>query len=292
MRPERWYAASRCGHAAEHPAPRSAGRAFTRGVLLVFLVTATAGSTAEARQLDLALLVGRAYPLIEERLAFRPPDPSLPGVDVGVSGDPVLRVDGGAVFGAVLGVNLGVIGVEARVDATDVGFDLRGARYEFRPVDSRAPQGAAALAVGNGRFDARRFYLVSGNVRVRTPGATGLIMSGGLSVLPDVAISGSVPLAAEIGGFPVAGIAPRVRLRIAPGQSEHRIGGNAGIGLQVGAGPIALRAEVRVFAFRDYDLHFDVVGAPDHVEDLLDEVVLIRFQPVIVNAQAGLVLRF
>jgi hypothetical protein len=48
--------------------------------------------------------------------------------------------------------------------------------------------------------------------------------------------------------------------------------------------------EVRVFYFQDYDLRFSVDSSP--FNDILESLALIRFDPVIVNAQAGLVLRF
>jgi len=50
--------------------------------------------------------------------------------------------------------------------------------------------------------------------------------------------------------------------------------------------------EVRGFYFREYDLRFAVEGAPDFAARLLETTDAIRFRPVIVNGQAGLVFRF
>jgi hypothetical protein len=50
--------------------------------------------------------------------------------------------------------------------------------------------------------------------------------------------------------------------------------------------------EVRGFYFREYDLRFAVEGAPDFAASLLEGSDAVRFRPVIVNGQAGLVFKF
>lgn len=252
-----------------------------------------AAPAAHARQLDFTVFLGRAYPVYDERLTIRPSVPSLPGVDINVSGDPIIRTDGGLVLGAALALEAGILGVEARVDGTEIGFDLSGARYDLRATRPPFPGLAGSVTVGDGRFDAKRFYLLSGNVRLRTPGPVGLVVSGGLSLLPDVTITGSVPVAAQIAGLPLLpGIDPRLRLRVAPTDSEHRLGVNGGAGLRLGGNRVALMAEARAFHFRDYNLRFEAEGAPDVVATLLESSDVVRFRPIIVNAQAGLVFRF
>jgi hypothetical protein len=243
--------------------------------------------------MDLTLFLGRAYPIYDERLTIRPSAPSLPGVAITVSGDPVIRADGGPVLGGALAFELGLIGVEARVDGTQVGFEFSGARYDLRATQAPFTGLTGSVTLGDGRFDARRFYLLSGNVRLRTPGPISLVLSGGLSVLPDVTITGSVPVALDIAGLSVLqGAAPRLRLRAAPGESEHRIGINGGAGLRLGGDRVALLVEVRGFYFREYDLRFEVEDAPDFAATLLESIDPIGFRPVIVNGQAGLVFRF
>lgn len=268
-------------------------RAPSRVLGLAVLACLALPAQAFAGQMDLTLFLGRAYPIYDERLTIRLSQPSLPGVDVTVTGDPVIRADGGLVLGGALGVELGVIGVEARVDGTQVGFEFSGARYDLRATQPPFTGLSGALTLGNGRFDARRFYLLSGNVRLRTPGPISLVVSGGLSVLPDVTISGSVPVALDIAGLSVLqGAAPRLRLQAAPGETGHRIGVNGGAGLRLGRDRVALMVEVRGFYFREYDLRFAVEDAPDFVATLLESADAIRFRPVIVNGQAGLVFRF
>ncbi|HEX6314201.1 MAG TPA: hypothetical protein VFZ73_05050, partial [Gemmatimonadaceae bacterium] len=73
---------------------------------------------------DFTIFVGGAYPVYDERLTLRPSVPSLPGVNVTVDGSPELRANGGLVFGGALAFELGILGIEGRLDATDIGFDL------------------------------------------------------------------------------------------------------------------------------------------------------------------------
>jgi hypothetical protein len=250
-------------------------------------------SQAYAGQIDVTLFLGRAYPIYDERLTVRLSAPTLPGVDINVTGEPVIRADGGSVLGGALGFELGVIGVEARVDGTDVGFEFSGARYDLRATQAPFTGLSGTVTLGNGRFDAKRLHLLSGNVRLRTPGPVSLVASGGLSLLPDVTITGSVPVGLDIAGLTVLqGAAPRLHLRAVPGGSEHRIGVNGGGGLRLGGDRVALLVEVRGFYFREYDLRFEVESAPDFAARLLESSEAIRFRPVIVNGQAGLVFRF
>jgi hypothetical protein len=242
---------------------------------------------------DFTVFVGNAFPVYDERLTLRPSIPSLPGVDITVSGTPEIRADGGLVFGGAIAFELGILAIEGRVDATDVGFDLRGARYDLRATQPPFSGLTGSLTLGDGRLDADRLYLLSGNLRLRTPGPVGLVASGGLSLLPDISVTGSAPISLQIAGIlQLPGVEPRLRLRAAPGESEHRIGLNGGAGLRMGGSRVALMAEVRVFYFRQYELRFDADDAPEFVSAFLETIDPVRFEPVIVNAQAGLVFKF
>ena len=258
-------------------------------VSLVFLSTAERVSA----QADLTIFVGAAFPLYDERLTLRPSVPSLPGADVTVSGNPEITATGGLVVGCALAFEAGVLGIEGRIDSTAVAFDLTGARYDVRATSGPFQGLTGSVTVGDGQFDADRFQLLSINARLRTPGPICLVVSGGFSYLPNITITGSVPLSAEVAGFPiVSGLAPRLRLEVAPGESDHRFGVNGGAGLRIGGSRVAIMGEVRAFYFREYELRFNVADAPPVVEDLLEGLDSVRFEPVIVNAQAGLVFRF
>lgn len=76
-----------------------------------------------------------------------------------------------------------------------------------------------------------------------------------------------------------------------PGQSEHRWGVNGGAGLRLG-GRVALTGEVRVFYFRDYELRFQADNGQEILDELLSRLAPVRFDPVFVNAQAGVTFKF
>ncbi len=80
------------------------------------------GGRAEAQGFDLTFFVGRAFPTYDERLTLRPSTPTVPGVDIDVVGLPLIKADGGPVFGGALAFEFGVLGIEGRLDATDVGL--------------------------------------------------------------------------------------------------------------------------------------------------------------------------
>jgi hypothetical protein len=258
--------------------------------LIVLLAPAT---RASGQGMDLTIFLGRAYPLYDDRLILRPALPSLPGVDVTVAGTPEISAEGGPVFGGALAFELGVFGIEGRLDATEVSLDLTGARYDLRATQPPFQGLSASVTIADGRFDADRLYLLSLNARLRTPGPIGLVASGGLSYLPDVTITGTVPLSLQLTGLPsLPGVAPRLTLEATPGESANSIGVNGGAGLRIGGGRLAFMAEVRAFYFREFELRFGVEDAPEIIQSLLDGIEPVRFEPVFVNAQAGLVFKF
>ena len=259
--------------------------------VLVVALGATAGPAA-GQHVDVTVFAGAAFPILDGDLVVRAPSvPSLPGVDVAATGTPELRVDGGSVFGVAVALEAGIVALEGRLDATSIGFDVTGARYDLR---ARPPfQGlTGSVAIADGRFDARRLNLLSLNLRVRTPGPIGFVASGGLSYLPDIEITGSVPLDVRLNGSTVLpAVDPRLRLVARPGESEHRWGVNAGAGLRLG-GRISFVAEARVFYFRDYELQFAVEDGLPYLAELIASIESARFEPVFVNAQAGIAVRF
>jgi hypothetical protein len=248
--------------------------------------------TAAFAQGDLTVFLGAAYPVYDDRLTLRPSVPSLPGVAVSAASTPELRANGGLVFGAALAFELGILGIEGRLDSTEVGLDLTAGQYDVRGTTVPFQGLTGNIQIGAGHFDADRLHLLSINARLRTPGPVGLVASGGLSYLPEIVMNGSVPLSANLAGIALPAIAPRLRLRAAPGESDSRVGLNGGAGIRIGGKRMALMAEARVFYFRDFELRFDVDGAPGFLADLLDGLAPITFEPVIVNAQAGLVFKF
>jgi len=267
-------------------------RVLTLSIIMFAIVAAIAPRPAIAQGGDLTLFVGTAYPVDREEFTLRPSTPSIPGADVTVTGDPALKASGGLVLGGALAFEVGVIGIEGRLDSTTIGFDVDGARYDLRGTSGPLQGLTGAITVGDGHLDAERLHILSANLRLRTPGPVGLVASAGFSILPDVTINGSVPITAQIAGITLPGVQPRLRLEVAQGESKHRYGLNAGGGIRIGGQRLALMGEVRVFYFKDYELTFSVENAPSIVSDLIREIPAITFDPVIVNAQAGLVVRF
>ena len=256
-----------------------------------FVVLLGSGGRAAAQGFDLTLFAGGAFPIYDERLTLRPPNPTVPGVDISVVGSPLIEAKGGPVFGGALAFEFGILGIEGRLDATEVGLEITGAQYNL--LGTRPPfEGVtASITIADGRFDAERIPLLSANARIRTPGPIGLLVSGGLSYLSDVSITGSIPLYLEVPGSPsVPGVAS-LTLRAVPGQAEHRWGLNGGAGLRIG-GRLGLMGEVRVFYFREYELRFESVNGLEILDELLAGLAPIRFDPVFVNAQAGVTFRF
>ena len=207
-----------------HPASPERSTCLGRRAVCAVGILLASGGRADAQGWDLTFFVGRAFPTYDERLTLRPSTPTVPGVDIDVLGSPLIKADGGPVFGGALAFEFGVLGIEGRLDATEVGLEFTGARYNLRGTEPPFEGLTASVTLADGRFDADRIPLLSVNARIRTPGPVALIASGGLSYLNDITVTGSVPLRVEIPGIPSTGFDPRLTLRAVPGQSEHRWG--------------------------------------------------------------------
>jgi hypothetical protein len=251
------------------------------------LLTLALAAPVSAQGIDVTIFAGKAFPTYDERLTLTVPP--VTGADFTTLESPVLRADGGAVFGGALAVELGIFAIEGRVDSTQVGLEFTGARYEVRGTEPPFSGFTLTLAAAPGRFDADRVNLLSLNARIRTPGPIALVISGGLSYLPEIRVSGSIPLRVEIPAIPQLADNVALSLRATPGESGNRFGVNAGAGLRLG-GRVGIMAEARVFYFKDYELRFE--GDDDVLDELLDGLDPVRFTPVFVNVQAGLVFRF
>jgi hypothetical protein len=151
---------------------------FLRAALIVSVLLGASGRAA-AQGFDFTFFVGQAFPTYDERLILRPSTPTVPGVDVTVEGSPLIKADGGPVIGGALAFEWGILGIEGRLDATDVSFDLTGARYNLRATQPPLQGLTARITVSDGTFAADRIGLLSANLRLRTPGPVALVASGG-----------------------------------------------------------------------------------------------------------------
>ena len=255
------------------------------------LMIATA-SLAFAQSVDITVFAGRAYPVYDEQLRFTAALPVLPRVSVHETHPLEITTDGGAVFGAALALEFGIVALEGRIDATDVGFDVSGTRYEL-VATAPTTTSIATLAIGAGRFDAERLKLWSLNVRVRTPGNVAILASGGLSYLPGLTITGALPVTVDAPGIvSPSPVNATLGLSATPGEEQHKWGLNAGAGVRIGSNRVALLAEARAFYFREFHLRLSAPAGPDLLASVASGIPPIRFEPVIVNAQVGIVFRF
>ena len=262
-----------------------------RALALVVIALMTTSGRALAQGVDVTLFLGRAYPVYDERLHFAPSLPALPRVSVTEQGQLGIVAEGERVFGAALAVDFGVFGIEGRYDATDIGFRINGTRYELMAT-APVPVREGSVSIGAGRLDADRLTLLSINARIRTPGTVAFVASGGLSYLNDVTIEGFLPVAVELATVPPVSADARLRLIAVPDAKEHRWGLNGGAGLRIGGRHVALMAEARVFYFREFELRLAVVEGPDLLDAILTGIDIVHFEPVVANAQAGIVFRF
>ena len=261
-------------------------------VVLAMILVLAGGGRAAAQGFEVTVFVGRAFPTYDERLIFRPSTPTMPGVDVTVDGSPLIEATRRA--GARRRYRVRVGHVRHRRPSRRNRRESRSHRRPVNLLGTEPPfEGLTAhVTVSAGTFDADRIGLVSTNVRIRTPGRVALVVSGGLSYLPDINVTGSLPVRVEVPGAPPQpDFNPTLTLRAVPGQSEDRWGANGGAGLRIG-GRVALMGEVRVFYFRDYELQFDAQNGPPILDQLLDSLAPVHFDPIFVNVQAGVTFRF
>ena len=104
-------------------------------------------------------------------------------------------------------------------------------------------------------------------------------------------MTGSIPIGVEISGVTLPAFNAGLTLRAAPGQSEDRWGVNGGVGLRIG-GRVALMGEVRVFYFQDYELRFGGESTGEILDAVLSGLAPVSFDPIFINAQAGVTFRF
>lgn len=246
--------------------------------------------SAHAQVVDVTVFAGRAFPTYDERLSISPSSP-FPGVELTVEGAPLIRADGGPVFGAAVGFEFRRLGIEARLDATDVGLEFSGARFNLRGTGFF--QGVTAtITAAPGRFDAQRIPLLSLNARYTRPGRVAFVGSGGLSFLPDFEVTGAIPLTVDAPAFlALPETSAALTLRAAPDEATHRFGVNAGGGVRVGD-RIAFTADVRAFYFREFTLGFARANGPELLDELLLGATPVHFTPVFLNAQVGVSFRF
>jgi hypothetical protein len=258
----------------------------------VALLSVLAVPTAARAGWDLSVFGGVAFPTYEQRFTVRAPTVvPLPGFVVQPADDLTIDAKGGSVFGAALCGEVGVLGIEGRFDSTAIELRTSGLTYGLRYSAPPLPTFTGSLSIAPGPLETSRLNLLSLNLRLRTPGPVSLVASGGFSYLPDFDVTGSTPVQLAISGIPALDQTGTFRLRVAPTESSHRFGVNAGAGLRFTIAPgVSLFGEGRVFYFKEYELSIDVDDP--RLQALVGAIEEPRFRPVVVNAVGGLVFSF
>jgi hypothetical protein len=260
--------------------------------LAVGLVAFLGAPSVASAGWDLSLFGGASFPTYEQRFTVHAPTVvPFPGFTVQPSGDLTIDAKGGSVFGAALCGEVGVLGIEGRFDSTAIELRTSGLTYGLTYSAPPLPTFSGVLAVAPGPLETDRLKLLSLNLRLRTPGPVSLVASGGFSYLPDFDVTGSAPVQLTIDGIPALDQSGTFRLRVAPTESSHRFGVNAGAGLRFKVAPgISIFGEGRVFYFKEYELSIDVDDP--RLQQLASTIDEPRFRPVVVNAVGGLVFSF
>ncbi len=286
--------------------PPGSGRAAraqrARGVtrcLVLATMAVSHSSLAQAAGVEVSVFAGQALPTYEQRVGIDLPSvPSFPGLTASPPDVLVLEASGGAAFGAAVALELvGPLAIEARADLAQIDISTDGVTYQLeQSLPPPLPSIRGALSVGAGTVSFDRHTTGSLNLRLQTPGALSLRVSGGLSYLRDPEAGGSLPVRLDIGGLPaLPGITAQIGLVGTPSESEHRFGLNAGVGLRLQLGDnLALLGDLRVFTFREYEFRFEVTTEPSipGLGELIAGLDTVRVSPTHFNGVLGLSLSF
>jgi hypothetical protein len=264
-------------------------------------------ASADPGELELAVYAGQVVPTYEQSFTYDPgPLPfSIPGVSVEQQGAFRLDARGAlALSGGATWFFSRHAGLEARVDTADVSVPATGARYRIRlDLPAPLPDLTRDVDLGEGELDLERLLPVSLNLRGRVGRMPRVSASAGLTYLPALRVAARASV-----GIPDVDARGR-DLRVLEGavlagiedESGHRLGVNAGIGLQVPLGTrVSLAADVRYFRFGTSTLRWfgpRVDGLPQAVRERLQQQIEasldpIRFTPSVFHASAGLSVAF
>lgn len=277
-----------------------------RRACLFFALALAWPATARAAGFEIDLHVGRTAPTFEQTLSYDPGSsiPAVPGVTVRPLGPLRLDARGALAFsGSATLYLVGSFGIEGRLDGLQADLDVQPAAYDINVARPPLPLFDARLDLGSDNLKIERAQPVSLNLRVVTPGPVRLSLSGGVTRLGALKLSGT--LGGTLGvssGLPLPIPSAQVRLvAVAPPDEvdKGQYGVNAGAAVQIGLGrTLALSLEARGFLFKERVLTWSAVGAPANVveealqRELLARLEPVRFKPTFFSVNAGIALRF
>jgi hypothetical protein len=249
--------------------------------------------------LELTVFGGQTLPTYEQRLRIGLPSlPPAPGLEVTGGESLVVEAQGGPSYGAALAIDLvGPLGLEARVDVAKIDLGTEGVAYRLvQSLPAPLPSLRGSMSVGAGTVSFDRYTTASLNLRLQTPGAMALFVSGGVSYLKSPRARGRLPVRLEVEGVPVLpGASAEIALSGDPSQPGRRLGVNAGAGARLRLGEtLSLLADVRVFAFGEHEFRFEVTTQPSvpELEALVSALDVVRLQPTHFHGVLGLCLSF
>ena len=270
-------------------------------------VALLAAPAVHAGGFELGIHAGPALPSYEQSFRYDPGTVTVPvpGVTLTQTGTFGLEAEGGVSFGASVAFMAGIIGLEGRLDTADLEIATQPGTYDVRAdLPPPLPDATTSLAIGGGPANLERIYPLSLNLRLRTPGPVGFVVSGGLSYLPSLRLDTTQTVGLGVTGI-VGGRLDVARLRlraeVAPqDEDDGRMGVNLGAGLRLALGPrVALTLEARAFRFQEQTLNWgrDDDGPLSPIESaLLREVQArlapVEFSPTFYQGTAGLALAF
>lgn len=287
-------------------ARRPGGTRCWRPAAALLVSFGASASAARAEPWELVLRAGPALPSYEQSLRYEPALPSLPrGVSVRQSGAFELKAGGGLALGAALARSLGrYVAVEVRLDSAGIEVASSGARFEVSvALPPPLPTLSSRLELDAGRIEVDRLTPLSLNLRLRTPGASGVALSAGASYLPRAGLSVVQPV-----GLGVTGLAGgQLQVATLALRADSRaLGGSGGLGANLGASlraspraGLGLELEGRVFVFGTRELSWSAEGPlPSSalerqlLQALLERLPPVRFRPTFFQLSLGLSIAF
>jgi hypothetical protein len=262
-------------------------------------------ASAAGADWEVAVFGGPTFPFYEQSFAFDPGPLGGPaGAVIGQEGVYRLEGRGGISLGATLAFHPhSALGLELRLDTADVDVRTGGVRYRVRVAVPPLGSLVTDVAFTEGEGDLERLRPVSLNLRVRSPGATRVIASGGVSYLPAFRFAIRQPLEAGLSGAPLVEVAQiLVPAEALPEQEgDGRWGVNGGVGLQRRIGAhLQIQADGRYFRFQRQTLYWGQPQGTGVLTPVQDELVRqitarldpVRFNPTFFQATAGVALSF
>ncbi len=290
---------------------RRSGGCYTAGMrkaAALLLAVLAAPALAGAGELELTGYAGYTFPFYSQTFKYDPGPVTvpIPGVTVEQGGSFALEASGAPAFaGGVAYYLTGGFGLEVRYDRADLTVDTQASTYTVR-VGLPAPLDpvVADLALGKGTADLKAAAPFSLNLKLRTPGAVRLTLSGGASHLGDLEFETQHTIGLGVIAFDlvqhnvqVSTIGFRATGVAGAGSSW---GGNLGLGLQIPLGEHgALVLEGRGFYFPKRKVEWEpVLDRPLSVlervllDRALERLPTVEFEPWWVQATAGFAIRF